>query len=334
MPWSDTKDPYKIWISEIILQQTRVAQGWSYYERFIDRFPDLNTLYSGGESEVIRLWEGLGYYSRARNLYRCAVEITEKHNGKFPSNYHSLIALPGIGPYTAAAIASFAFEVPVAVVDGNVIRFISRLLAIENPHNDKVSQNQIREYVSLAIQHGKASSFNQAIMNMGALICKPQSPVCTKCPFDKHCLAFQKNKVDSIPGKKMKPEKTRRHFHYLILEDPKAEEVLIQRRHQNDIWNRLYEFPLIETKNPDVKQVQSFYKTLTRGKGILPEAFRTSKQQLTHQEIHFYFYHHPIEKETLNSSEGMFWAKKESLSEFPMPVTLKKIAKDFITHQR
>lgn len=330
MPWSETKDPYKIWISEIILQQTRVAQGWSYYERFIEKFPDLHALFDAGESEVLKSWEGLGYYSRARNIYKCATQIMTHSNGEFPQSYESLLKLPGIGPYTAAAIASFAFEEAIPVIDGNVIRFIARLLALKNPHQDKKDQKKISEFVSKAIHFGLPSTFNQAIMNMGALVCKPQSPDCQNCPFQNDCLAFLHQKVSEIPEPKIKPTKKVRHFHYFILENEEAGDWAIHQRKTKDIWHGLYEFPLIETENPDVNALPDIIKTTKTNKLTIPEPFFTSRQALTHQEIHFSFYHMYLNKNQILSTNKYIWVKKENISSYPLPVTLKKLVSNLL----
>lgn len=324
MPWLDAKDPYKIWISEIILQQTRVDQGWSYYERFLKRFPNLLEVYHAGEEEILKYWEGLGYYSRARNLYRCAVELVDHYNGKFPDKAASLEKLPGIGPYTAAAIASFAIEEPTPVLDGNVFRVISRLLAIPGAPDDVHAKKEVITFLQKAILFTKPSQFNQALMNFGALVCKPVTPACDTCPFQHDCEAFQLDQVVAFPAKKRTIVKKIRHFHYFIMHDRNSETVLLQKRNHDDIWKNLYEFPLIETVSPELPSKSRCFETLhaeNQSCSWPPTLVKKIKQKLTHQEIHFHIYSCSMEK----SIQTPLWVSPHHLRDYPMPVTLKKV---------
>lgn len=324
MPWLDAKDPYKIWISEIILQQTRVHQGWSYYERFLQRFPSLMEVYAGGEEEVLKYWEGLGYYSRARNLFRCAVEIVENYQGKFPDKAVNLEKLPGIGPYTAAAIASFAFEEANPVIDGNVFRVISRLMTIQGSPDEVEAKNKVKSFLLESIQYIRPSGFNQALMNFGALICKPVLPSCASCPFQKQCRAYQSNLVASFPAKRQKITKKIRHFHYFIIKDKMTGKVRIQKRNAVDIWKNLYEFPLVESDGQELPTKPQLLSILKMDQHELfwpPHMVQKVKQLLTHQEIRFYFYTITTNKDT----QDTVWIYPGKLKEYPMPVTLKKV---------
>lgn len=329
MPWSDTKDPYKIWISEIILQQTRVSQGWDYYLRFIQRFPDVFTLHAASEKEVLHCWEGLGYYSRARNLKKSADIIVNKYGGNMPDSYEKLLELPGIGPYTASAIAGFAFELPHAVMDGNVTRLISRLLGLEKPVQETDTKKQILDFVNRSILHARPSRFNQAIMNFGAMVCKPSSPECALCPFSTDCLAFRQNRMDSIPAKSVKSKKKQRHFHYFIIQNTREKQLFLRQRNETDIWKGLYEFPMIEEKSQGVLSLSErvqVIKTWISDRNIkIDDDVMVKQQELTHQKIHFYFYQVDSQKPLQPLLPNIQVVQKEKLSAFPMPVSLKNL---------
>jgi len=243
--WRETVDPYKIWLSEVILQQTRVAQGLPYYERFIISFPTVFDLAVAPSQKVLRLWQGLGYYSRARNLHRCAKQVVEKFNGHFPNSFNELTKLPGVGDYTAAAIASIAFREPVAVVDGNVYRVLARVFGIEK---DIASGEGKKYFFSLAnklIDKTRPDLFNQALMEFGALHCLPKNPKCGECIFSKSCNANQRNLQAVLPVKSKKLKIKTRYFYYFILIN--KNKVLLKRRTEKDIWQGLNDFYLIET---------------------------------------------------------------------------------------
>ncbi len=245
LPWRQTTNPYKIWLSEIILQQTRVKQGYQYYLNFLEKFPTIQSLANADEQEVLKQWQGLGYYTRARNLHKTAQIITEKFNGTFPNQYADILSLAGIGEYTAAAISSFAFQLPHAVLDGNVYRFLSRLFADETPIQTSAGKKQFNQYASLLLDKKNPDIHNQAIMEMGALQCTPTSPNCPKCPIDTHCKAFEVGKVELLPVKTKKIKQRKRYFNYLFILD--NEKTFIQKREKKDIWQNLYELPLIES---------------------------------------------------------------------------------------
>jgi len=245
LPWRKTKDPYPIWLSEIILQQTRVAQGLPYYNKFISHFPTLKQLAESSESKLLTLWQGLGYYSRARNMHKCAQTIMNEYGGVFPKTYNGLIALPGIGPYTAAAIASFAFQEKVAVVDGNVIRLVSRYLGLTTPVNEKLAAQQINDFVQKEVLHVKPDLFNQSMMEMGSLICSPRNPKCDTCVLAINCEALKTDKVNEIPKKSSKIKVTQKYFNYYLKEENRR--IALVQRQGKGIWQNLHEFPMHES---------------------------------------------------------------------------------------
>jgi A/G-specific adenine glycosylase len=245
LPWRHTSDPYKIWLSEIILQQTRVAQGTDYYHRFLEKFPDIFSLAAAHTDEVLKIWQGLGYYSRARNLHETARYIATEMNGVFPASYSGLLKLKGIGEYTAAAIASIAYQEPRAAIDGNVKRVISRLFAIEDEINSPEGKKNISTLASEIIDFKNPGRHNQAMMELGATVCLPKKPKCGSCPLNTVCQALKENKVAELPLKYNKTKVKDRFFNYLIIKN--GEYIQIQQRKTEDIWKGLYEFPLIET---------------------------------------------------------------------------------------
>jgi len=248
LPWRETGDPYKIWVSEIILQQTRVDHGLDYYKRIVGRFPDVGSLAGAGEEEVLKLWQGLGYYSRARNMHQAARQIVEDHGGRFPSTYGAILSLKGIGEYTASAVASFAFGLPAPVLDGNVARFITRLYGLTDPVNARSTRLRIKEILGQEIDRQRPGLFNQAIMEFGALQCVPRRPACDVCPLKDDCVAWNTGSVHKIPFKEKKATAKQRHFHYLVfyLEEKHEIFTLLEKRKGEDIWKNLYQFPLLE----------------------------------------------------------------------------------------
>ncbi len=248
LPWRETTDPYKIWLSEVILQQTRVAQGLPYYHRFIKAFPTVHSLARASEEQVLRLWQGLGYYTRARNLHKCARVVVEQHGGKFPTTRLKLLELPGIGPYTAAAIASIAFGEAAAVVDGNVFRVLARIFGIDTPVNTPEGKKRFTELADTLISDRHPARHNQAVMEFGATFCTPYNPSCTECPFNQSCRAYAQDLVNTLPVK-TRPAKVRsRYFYYVVVE--KNNSVMMRRRDERDIWHGLYDFLLIEKNRP------------------------------------------------------------------------------------
>jgi len=245
LPWRKTTDPYRIWISEIILQQTRVAQGYNYYVNFIQRFPTVAVLAQAEEDEVLKYWQGLGYYSRARNLHKAAKQIINSFNGVFPTNHSDILTLSGVGEYTAAAICSFAYNQPYAVVDGNVYRVLSRLFGIETPIDSAKGKKEFAELAQQLLNKKQPASHNQAIMEFGALKCTPSSPDCMDCPLQTICHAYELKETEQFPVKEKKTKVSNRYFNYLFIEN--GANTYLKKRKGKDIWTGLYEFPLIET---------------------------------------------------------------------------------------
>ena len=287
LPWRNTTDPYKIWLSEIILQQTRVQQGLPYYEKFTNQFPTINELADASEQDVLLLWQGLGYYSRARNMHHTAKMIVDKYNGNFPENHNEILALKGVGEYTAAAIASFAFDKAYPVLDGNVFRFISRLFGIEKPIDTSTGKKEITKALDLIFNTQKPALFNQAIMEFGATHCTPKKPKCDTCIFNMQCEALGSKKVMSIPFKKGKTKIIQvNHTYMCFIHDNKT---YIEKRTAG-IWKNLYQFPLIEEDiKPDgiTKIVNRYLKTPSKFE--ISDVF-DSTHILSHRKIQASFY--------------------------------------------
>lgn len=300
LPWRESSDPYIIWISEIILQQTRVAQGMDYFFRFTGRFPDVASLATAEEDEVLKYWQGLGYYSRARNLHAAAKDIMVRFGGVFPQRYKDVISLKGIGEYTAAAIVSFVWNQPYPVVDGNVFRVLSRLYAVETPVDTPKGKKVFTELAGLVMDPAHARVHNQAIMELGALQCVPQSPDCEACPLKVRCMAYAARTVQAYPVKLKKTKTRDRYFHYLhIIYKGRT---WLSRRSGKDIWKGLYEFPLIETDQAmdfaGLQQTDAF-RRLFEGAGELRVSVDLSgvKHVLSHQILYAAFYRIEIEHE-------------------------------------
>lgn len=248
LPWRDTRDPYRIWISEVILQQTRVAQGMDYYHRFLERFPDVRALADASEQDVLRLWQGLGYYSRARNLHAAARDVRDRFAGRFPTDYAAVRSLSGIGDYTAAAIVSFATGAPYAVVDGNVLRVIGRLFAIDTPTDTSAGRRLYNDLARSLLPPDQAGTHNQAIMEFGALQCVPRNPDCSVCPLAARCAAHAAGTPERFPVKQHRTKTIDRYFHYFYVTT--GDDLFLRRRPAGDIWQGLFELPLIETSAP------------------------------------------------------------------------------------
>lgn len=319
LPWRNTVNPYPIWLSEIMLQQTRVAQGMPYFLSFMEAFPTVFDLAKADEEQVLKLWQGLGYYSRARNMHKTAQIIAFDLNGNFPNNYNDLLKLKGIGEYTAAAIASFAFNEVVPVVDGNVYRVLSRYFDVET---DIASSTARKEFTALAkelIPNDNPALFNQAIMEFGALQCVPKNPNCEICIFNSSCAALQKKKVAELPIKLKKTKVTNKYFNYLIFLD-NSETTLINKRTEKGIWHNLYEFPIIETENEidfDVlsKLVHENYSDL-KIKDISIYNENQIIHKLSHQKLHINFYKVEVSNKLMNG------ISLNSLRNYPFPIVI------------
>jgi A/G-specific adenine glycosylase len=288
MPWKGEKDPYKIWLSEIILQQTRVEQGWAYYERFLKAWPTVLELARAPRQKVFKLWEGLGYYNRCRNLIDTAKTVATTYKGQFPASYEAILGLKGVGPYTASAIASFAFGLPHAVVDGNVERVLSRYFGISTPVDNSAGKKLYASLAASLLYKPDPGPYNQAIMDLGAVICKPRNPLCSACPLRKECQAFAHNWTAILPVKEKSKEKRQRWFYYFILANDDGK-VLIRQRKGKDIWEGLYEFVLWETDRPLSEKklaAAAFANELLEGRSLtVRHISKIVRQELSHQTI-------------------------------------------------
>ncbi len=292
LPWRQTRDPYRIWLSEVILQQTRVAQGMPYYERFLAAFPDVTALARADEQAVLRLWQGLGYYSRARHLHATARHVANERGGQFPDHYGALRQLPGIGPYTAAAIASFAFGEPVAVVDGNVYRVLARHFGLADDIASPAGQRAFRELAQAVLPTQDSDTYNQAIMELGALQCAPARPKCLTCPVQATCVALATGQQATLPVKTKRTQVRQRYFHYLVLGD-EAGHLWLRQRGAGDIWQGLFDFWLVEAPAP--LTVEALLATPALSAFCQLDVRLVGQQGpfrhvLTHQRLEAYFY--------------------------------------------
>jgi A/G-specific adenine glycosylase len=318
MPWKGEKDPYKIWLSEIILQQTRVEQGLAYYKRFITKFPDVQSLSSAGEQEVFKLWEGLGYYSRCRNLLATARHIANERAGIFPSSYEEIAELKGVGPYTAAAISSFAFGLPHAVVDGNVYRVLSRLFGISSPVDTTAGKKYFSILANELLDHKQSGNFNQAIMDFGAMICKPV-PRCSDCVFNRDCKANRLSQQDRFPVRSKKKKVIKRWFSYFLINY--NGKIAIRQRTGRDIWQRLYEFPQIEHsagRAGKVIQLAESQGLIKRNAYKISEVSTVYRQQLSHQSISGQFITVRLTQKS-SIEHDWLWVKKNVIRDYPFP---------------
>ncbi len=295
MPWKGEKDPYLVWLSEIILQQTRVEQGLPYFERFKMTFPTVKQLADATEDEVMKLWQGLGYYSRARNLHETAKYIASNLNGVFPSDYSSILKLKGVGEYTAAAIASFAYDLPHAVVDGNVFRVLSRYFGVQTPIDTTTGKNEFTILANQLIPQNAPAKFNQAIMDFGATHCTPKAPSCSNCFLKQNCIAFKTDSVDKLPFKAKKILKKDRFFHFFVIKNKNF--FILHKRTNKDIWQNLYEFPMIEADEMKTwEEIRHLPLPLELIADATPTVSQVYKQTLTHQKICAIFYEFEINR--------------------------------------
>jgi len=321
LPWRETTNPYFIWLSEIILQQTRIDQGLSYFNRFVASFPQVELLANASEDEVLKLWQGLGYYSRARNLHETAKRIAYNYKGIFPDTYTDILKLKGVGEYTAAAIASISFNQPYAVVDGNVYRVLSRLFGIETAIDSTEGKKIFWELAQTLLDTKHPGDHNQAIMEFGALHCTPKNPACSSCIFGDNCIALANSKTDKLPVKQGKTKIRHRYFNYIILSD--NDSIMLKKRTDNDIWKNLYEFPLHET---DTKTTAE--EALEQANGLLAETTiieisNWGKQTLSHQQIHYRFIHAELHKEK-KLPPDLIKADKKDIFKFVVPKPIEQ----------
>ncbi len=322
LPWRETKDPYKIWLSEVILQQTRIDQGLPYYNKFVAHFPTVYALAKAPEQRVLQLWEGLGYYSRARNLHFAAQYIVNDLNGVFPKNYTELLQLKGVGDYTAAAIASIAYREVVPAIDGNVYRVLSRVFGIKDAYDTGSGKKVFKALALELIDKKQPDNYNQAVMEFGARVCKPKQPLCDTCIFNNSCYALAQKSIASLPYKKGKTKVRKRFFNYFIFLD-QAGNTRIEQRTAKGIWQGLYEFPLFETdKKSSIKIITAY----------LNKAYQTDKvvlyndKPIIHKLSHQHLYTHFWIVEVSNLSESIAW---NTLENYPFPVLIRNFIKKF-----
>lgn len=327
-PWRENKEPYNVWLSEIILQQTRTAQGLPYYESFLSAFPTVTALAKASEDQVMKLWQGLGYYSRARNLHATAQQITEQYDGKFPNDFDQIKSLKGIGDYTASAITSICFNQEQAVVDGNVYRVLSRTFGINHPIDTSGAHKVFKDKAQILMRGAPPGDFNQAMMEFGALQCVPKNPNCLDCIFQNECLAFQQGKVSLLPvkGKKLKVKK--RYLHYFVMIDD-LKNTLLEKRKGKGIWQNLYQFPLIETFEKRKNFTDQEFKKLLSEHQISADFIMEKWNEqpvlhkLTHQHLEINFW---IVK--LNQSDSLDTESSE-IQDYPMPRVLQNFRDKF-----
>lgn len=321
LPWRKTTDPYRIWVSEIMLQQTQVVTVTDYYHRFIDQFPTIKDLALADEQKVLNLWQGLGYYSRARNLHQAAKSVMDVHNGVFPDSYDEILNLRGIGVYTASAIAAFAFNIPKAAVDGNVYRVLSRLFGVSDlttsPQGKRIFQNLANELMADSPPH----IYNQAIIEFGALQCTPKTPNCETCPLNLQCFACINKQQALFPVKKKKVKVIDRYFYYLYIYS--NDRFLLQQRGDRDIWRKLFEFPLIETANKtdlaDLIESETWNDLFKEINIEVSHRFTTKVHKLSHQNLHIEFIHIRIDAAGFESLLSFIQVDKEIVNDYPMP---------------
>jgi len=324
LPWRETRNPYAIWLSEVILQQTRVEQGKAYYLRFLEAFPTVGQLARAPLEEVLKCWQGLGYYSRARNLHKAAMIIAARPKGIFPSNYEEIRALPGVGDYTAAAIASFCFDLPYAVLDGNVMRVLARLTAFDGDVGKPANRKHLQALASQWLPIEEAAIHNQSIMELGAMVCIPRNPQCPTCPLLSDCRAAQLGIAEQLPVKSSKAERKKRFLNYVVIEA--KGKIAVQQREEGDIWAGLFEFPLIEASKPlswkDVQIKLNSNKSLS-GALELEWQHDAAKHLLSHQELHARFFH--VKANTLSGWPASWrWVKSTEFHQLPIPRLLHR----------
>lgn len=330
LPWKAERDPYLIWLSEIILQQTRVAQGLPYYERFKAAYPRVIDLAAASEPEVLKLWEGLGYYSRARNLLAAARYVATELDGRFPDTYAGIRRLKGVGPYTAAAIASFAYGLPHAVLDGNVFRVLARYLGDATPVDTTAGKRHFGALAQAALAEREPALYNQAIMDFGATVCTPRNPACPSCPLRDNCRALAEGRIDDLPHKAKKIKRRDRYFNYLVIEQEAA--TWLRRRPAGDIWQGLYEFPLLESTGPirthrELRALPDWAAWLGDHPVTLQTVSPPQAQQLTHQRIIARFWRLSVNGE-LSLPEGYIRADRENLAKFAFPKIINLYLED------
>ena len=324
LPWRKTRNPYCIWLSEIILQQTRIDQGLAYYIRFTEEFPTIPDLAGASEDQILKLWQGLGYYSRARNLHFTAKYINQHYNGKFPDDYLSILSLKGIGEYTASAIASISFNLEFPAVDGNVYRILSRFFGISEPIDTTSGKKIFYNLAKELIKGTDPGMHNQALMEFGALQCTPRNPDCLHCPLNQRCFAFTHKKINELPVKQNKTKQRDRYFNYLVLAG--KNNTWMRKRIGNDIWKNLFEFPLVESTEEisigKLAEQSEFQKIVQTERSLIEHVSNWKIHILTHQRIHYRFIRIRLADE-INVPEDLIRVNKEDIFNFAVPKLLE-----------
>jgi len=332
LPWRNTDDPYIIWLSEIIMQQTRVEQGTPYFNRFAEKYPTVKQFANAKEEEILKLWQGLGYYSRGRNMHHTAKIVMEEHAGYFPSSYDALIKLKGVGEYTAAAISSFSSNEARAVVDGNVFRLLSRYFGIDTPINSGKGKKLFTELANELLDKSQAGEFNQAIMEFGALQCKPKNPDCLACPLQVDCEAKRINRIQELPVKNKLQKSRERFFNYIFV--LKGNQILLNKRGPGDIWENLYDLPLFESKSLcsayDLTQSEDFIKCFGNQVHI-KSISKPVKHILSHQKLHTNFISIENFSEDFLTTKNWFYVSENDLDRFAQPKLIFHFLENFRT---
>jgi A/G-specific adenine glycosylase len=334
LPWRNTRNPYCVWVSEIILQQTRIDQGLAYYHRFIDEFSTISDLASASEDQILKLWQGLGYYSRARNLHFTAKYLEKNFNGKFPEDFDTIRSLKGIGEYTASAIASISFGLEHPAIDGNVFRILSRYFGISEPTDTSAGKTVFKELAAELIKGADPGMHNQALMEFGAIQCTPKNPECSACPLNERCFAFAKNKINDLPVKKKKNAQRNRYFNYLVINF--ENQIWLRKRIEDGIWKNLYEFPLIET---DVKvetetllNQKEFHDIINHEIANIENVSGWKIHILSHQRIHYRFIRIRLSS-LIHINREFIQVKKEDVFNFAVPKLLETyLAENVVFH--
>jgi A/G-specific adenine glycosylase len=332
LPWRHTKDPYKIWLSEVMLQQTRVQQGLPYYENFAATFPTITDFANADEQQILTMWQGLGYYSRARNMHTAAKQVVELHNGSFPHNYLDIIALKGVGEYTAAAIASFAFDLPYPVIDGNVYRVITRLFGIADPINKPIGHRAVAEAVKEIFNSERPALFNQAIMEFGALQCTPKKPKCEECPLQPNCSAYELDKIALLPYKEGKIKVTSITHSYFVIHY--LDSTFIQQRTAG-IWQNLHQFPLLEKELSNTEAIEACKNLISNDISLTLGDNYTTTHLLSHRKISAHFYNIYADKKPHFSKSDIFETLLEDIGiKYPTSVLMQKYLNQAISNDK
>lgn len=342
LPWRNNENPYQIWVSEIILQQTRVEQGLPYFFKFLNIFPDVFSLAQASDDQLFQVWQGLGYYSRAKNLRKAAQIIVEKFNGKIPHNEADLISLPGIGPYTVSAIRAFAFHLPDVALDGNALRVASRIYGWKEPIDSLNSKRSLKSLLLDELPKNESHNFNQALIELGALVCKPTHPSCEICPISTYCEAYRLHLQDQLPQKKQKIKAKTWHIHFLVIENGSS--VALSKRGESGVWNHLYEFPSAEMplefsaetdqkkaplKAIDLEEIQDWEPWFKPLRKLKFKGTTQIKHQLTHRNIEATFWHFWGSPSIIAGQKGIFEVELQALEEYPVHRLMEKYLEQY-----